>query len=269
MNIVKKAVYLAINKVAIASDYYNYYWVFPRKCTAYRGVFSSFSEAWEAIPINFPKGYDLPVIASHSSVANLTASSEIGKFNSRDYPILFWLASAFSDSSNVFDLGGNVGLGFYAYKQYLNYPEVFSWTVCEIPEIVKAGQKIAAKKDSYGLYFTTEFSEAEGKDIFITCGTLQYLNCPLAKMIKQLKSLPRHLLINRVPFYDGTPFFTLQNIKFSFCPYFIHNRTEFINEILDLGYELIDSWKDNRTCSIPFHPECFVNGYHGFYFRLK
>jgi hypothetical protein len=34
-----------------------------------------------------------------------------------------------------------------------------------------------------------------------------------------------------------------------------------------MGYELVDAWKNERTCSIPFHPEYFVDGYSGFYFR--
>ena len=60
----------------------------------------------------------------------------------------------------------------------------------------------------------------------------------------------------------------ISNIGYAFTPYKIWNRDEFIATLKAVGYELIDSWSYNRTCSIPFHPDRFVNAYHGMYFRL-
>jgi putative methyltransferase (TIGR04325 family) len=261
-----------IRKIPIASDYYSYYWLFPKTITGCRGIYSSFAEAMKAVPEKKSAGYNQPIVSQHhdqdQSTAQLTARSEIGTFHSIDYPIVLWLKSAFSDSSTVFDMGGNVGLAYYAYHKFLNYPNDLQWLVCELPEMVKVGKDIAIQKDSKNLSFTTDFSKAEGSEIFLTCGTLQYLEATLPELIKPLQTKPKHLLINHVPFYDGESFTTLQNIGYAYCPYKIQNRTEFINALTSLGYRLIDSWEIQRSFSIPFHPERHVPNYHGFYLRL-
>lgn len=117
--------------------------------------------------------------------------------------------------------------------------------------------------------FTVDFADAEGADILLTVGTLQYIEASLAELLSQLKVKPRHVVINQVPFYDGSTFITLQNIGYAFCPYKIQNQAEFLASLTSLGYELIDSWEDGRTCLIPFHPQRFVSAYHGFYLRLN
>ncbi len=258
-----------IRKIPIVSDYYIYHWIFPKTITACRGVYSSYTEALAAVPQQKLAGYNQSIIGQHQSVAQLTARTEIGTFHSIDYPVLFWLKSAFSDSSKVFDLGGNVGLAYYAYQRFLQYPDLLDWVVCEIPEITNVGRDIALQKGIKNLSFTTEFSQAEGAEILFTSGTLQYLELTLPELLKPLHVKPKHLLIHHVPFYDGESFTTLQNIIYACCPYKIQNRQQFIDAISLLGYELIDSWEIQRSFSIPFHPERSVPNYHGFYFRQK
>lgn len=257
-----------IKKVPIVSDYYNYYWIFPKKITACRGIYSSFTEALQAVPSEKLAGYNQPIISQHQSVAQLTACSEIGVFNSIDYPVLLWLKSAFADSSTVFDLGGNVGLAYYAYRRFLDYADNLQWLVCEIPEIVKAGKKIAIERDIKNLSFTTDFAKADGTEILLTCGTLQYLDETLPELIARLKVKPKHLLIHHVPFYDGESFTTIQNIGYTYCPYKIQNQKEFVSSLISLGYKQIDSWTIYRSFSIPFHPDRSVSSYYGFYFQL-
>jgi putative methyltransferase (TIGR04325 family) len=265
----KQIVTQIIKKIPVVSDHYYCQRIFPRSLTACCGVYSSFAEALESVPKGAKAGYSQPEISSHPSVAQLTACSEVGQFNSIDYPILLWLKAAFADSSSVFDLGGNVGLAYYAYRKFLNYPNDLNWLVCEIPEIVKAGEELARNQNIQDLAFTTEFAKADGSEILLSCGTLQYLEATLAELIGQLKVKPKHVLINHVPFYDGESFITLQNVGYTFCPYRIQNRAEFIAALVSLGYELVDSWEINRTCFIPFYPEHCVNAYHGFYLKLK
>ena len=260
-----------VKKIPIVSDYYRYYWCFPRQISACRGVFNTFSEALQALPSGSLFGYSQPEIDRHSSVAvaQLTARRNLGELGPTDYPVLQRLASAFKDSSTVFDLGGNVGVAYYGYQKHIQYPDNLRWLVCELPEIVKAGEDLARETDSPGLSFTVEFSDAEGSDILLTCGALQYIEPTLAELLAQLKAKPRHILINHVPFYNGTSFITLQNIGYACTPYKIQNRDEFLAALYSLGYELIDSWEDNRNCYIPFHPERFVDAYHSFYLRLN
>ena len=231
-------------------------------------LYSSFSEALQEVPSKKLAGYNQPIISQHKSVAQLTACSEVGEFNSIDYPVLLWLKSAFANSSTVFDLGGNVGLAYYAYRRFLNYANNLQWLVCEIPEIAKAGKEIAIQNDVKNLSFTTDFAKADGTEILLTCGTLQYLEETLPELISRLQVKPKHLLINHVPFYDGESFTTLQNIGYAFCPYKIQNREQLINSLILLGYQLVDAWVINRSFSIPFHSKRHVPSYHGFYFHL-
>ena len=257
-----------IKKVPIVSDYYSYYWIFPKTITACRGIYSSFNEALQAVSTKKLAGYNQSIISQHQSVAQLTACAEIGVFNSIDYPVLLWLKLAFADSSTVFDLGENVGLAYYAYQRFLNYANNLEWLVCEIPEIVKAGRKIAIEKSIGNLSFTTDLAKADGAGILLTCGALQYLEPTLPEIIEQLQVKPKHLLINHVPFYDGESFTTLQNIGYAYCPYKVQNREEFIKSLILLRYKMIDSWTINRSFSIPFHPNRSVSSYYGFYFQL-
>jgi putative methyltransferase (TIGR04325 family) len=258
-----------VTKLPIVSDYYRYYWSFPRTITACRGVYRTFAEAARDIPSGAKAGYNQPEIQTAASVAKLTAAVEADEFNPTDYPVMVWLASAFTNSSRLFDLGGNVGHAYYTYKKFLRYPDALRWVVCEIPEVVKAGTQLASKGDNPGLAFTEHFSDVEGSEILLTCGALQYIEPSLAEMLGQLKIKPQHISINRVPFYDGEEFITLQNIGYAICPYKIQNRSMFIESLTDIGYTLIDSWKWDRTCHIPFHPDRFIPSYCGFYFRLE
>ncbi len=258
-----------VTKLPIISDYYRAYWSFPRDITACRGVYDSFAAALAAIPHKANAGYNQPEIRHAASVAKFTSAWEADEFNPTDYPVVVWLGSAFSNSSRVFDLGGNVGHGYYTYRKFLDYPQSLRWVVCDIPEVIAAGAELARKTDNPGLSFTEHYADAEGAEIFLTCGTLQYLELSLAEILGQLPTKPKHLVINRVPFYDGQTFITLQNIGYAVCPYKIQNRSEFVENLMKIGYQLIDHWQWDRNCHIPFHPEKFVPSYRGFYFRLQ
>jgi putative methyltransferase (TIGR04325 family) len=76
-------------------------------------------------------------------------------------------------------------------------------------------------------------------------------------------------LINRVPLRDGEAFVTLQNSGHSVAPYRVDDRSGFIESIRSLHYELVDSWKINRSFRVFMHPQYGVENYHGMYFRLK
>ena len=67
-----------IKKVPIVSDYYSYYWIFPKKITACRGIYSSFNETLKAVSNEKLAVYNQPIISQHRSVAQLTACAEKG-----------------------------------------------------------------------------------------------------------------------------------------------------------------------------------------------
>jgi putative methyltransferase (TIGR04325 family) len=268
MKLLKKIFTKFLRKAPIVSDYYDYHRRFYRETTACRGVFETYAEALQAVPKSLQAGYSQPEIRNHSSVGKLTSAWEPGEFNPMDYPILVWLTSAFSDGPTIFDFGGNVGQAYYAYQKFLHYPEGLRWVVCELPIIIEAGEKIAIEKNAKNLAFTTDFTDADGVEILLTSGTLQYLESSLADFLGKLKVKPPHIIINQVPLYNGETFFTLQNIGYSVCPYKIQNKTELINSLAAMNYKLIDSWENYRSCRIPFHPERFVSAYYGFCFKL-
>jgi putative methyltransferase (TIGR04325 family) len=254
-------------RIPLIRDAYAHFWEFERRAPTCRGLFSSFQAALTAAPKSRAHGYGQSIIASHPEPARLTAMQEVGGFDQRDYPVLVWLARAFETESGVFDLGGNVGLAYYAYRKFIRYPEALRWTVCEIPELCRRGEQMAREHHIDHLEFSEDFRKAEGKRIFLTCGTLQYLEEPLPQRLSKLNAKPRHLLIQRVPLTDGPSYYTLQNIGYAFCPYHIQNRKALFESLAQQGYRLIDSWKDSRICRVPFHPAQTVAGYSGAYFQ--
>lgn len=258
-----------IKKIPVASDYYSFYWCFWRQGGCFRGVFKTFDEATRSLPKNTRVSHNQPEIHKHPEISQLTAWRDLEQIEFIDYPVIAWLKSVLLDGPTIFDLGGNVGVSYYAYKKHLDYPENLRYIVCDLPEIIKAGKNLAETVESQGLSFTLNFADAEGANALLTSGTLQFIEPSLADLLKPLEIKPKHILINHVPFYDGEEFVTLQNIGYAFSPYKIQNRADFLGSLANFGYELVDSWQINRTCSIPFHPERFVNAYHGFYLRLR
>ncbi|OLP20471.1 hypothetical protein BST81_00200 [Leptolyngbya sp. 'hensonii'] len=258
--------------IPIVGDAYLHYWVFPRSCASCRGVFRSFSQAMGAIPQRTASSYNLPEFYGEYHQQTPISAEEVArihKFQPIDYPVLVWLREAFSKSSSLFDLGGNTGYSYYAYRTYIPYPTDLTWKVCDLPEAVRAGNEVLQHVTSPGLSYTTQASDAEGSDIYLTCGALQYIEPSLAELLGQLTAKPHHLIIHHVPFYDGPEYITLQSLLESYVPYKIQNQEQFIASLTALGYELVDSWEIDRTCRIPFHPERFVEAYYGFYLRLR
>ena len=257
--------------VPLAWDAYLYFWRFYRETNACRGAFGDFASARRTCRSDAPLGFSQAVIAEtdSDSVAQLTARRDSEQLHPLDYPVLFWLQQVLTPKSCVFNLGGNVGTEFYAFRSKLPLLDQIRWAVCEVPEIARAGEKLASRRGVKNLSFTTRFEEADGCDIFLTCGALQYLEEDLSVLLRKLRQRPRHVLVHRVPMYDGAPFVTLQNLGFAFAPYCVRNAGEFIEGMKALGYRHVDGWRDRRINEIPFRPELTVRGYRGFYFSLS
>lgn len=251
-------------------DLYQAY-LFSRKdgYSLFKGVYETFEQAIEAAPKNKLIGYDNEVLAqAYKDELNVS----IG-VHTYDYPILFWLKSIFSQDAlalKVFDFGGNVGIHFYSYLNYLNYPSDLVWRICEVPAIAQAGKELAERRACRNLEFTGCFEEASGADIFLASGSIQYVKS-LAKSIESLSKKPSHLLLNRLPLHDDEDqFVTLQNGGQVFYPQYVFNKAQFIESFLSLGYELIDVWEDKEDrCIIPFNSKKSLPFYDGLYLRLR
>jgi putative methyltransferase (TIGR04325 family) len=266
IDFLKRSIRRLVERTPILSDYYVYHRLFPRTPNLYRGVFSSFAQASQTVPQAVPVGYNHADLHNYSLQHGLS-EEEIGTFKAIDYPVLVWLREALTEGSTVFDLGGNTGYSYYAYRKYIPYPSGLRWVICDVPEAVKVGNELLKRIDSPGLSYTTNIKDAEAADILLTCGALQYLEPSLAELISRQQTKLRHVIVHHVPFYQGEQYITVQNLWGSYTPYKIQNDGQFVDSIEALNYELVDHWTIDRTCSIPFHPERFVDAYHGFYFR--
>ena len=224
-----------------------------------RGTYASFAEAREAIPSFSVDGFHSP--------ASANILEDLRHIYSSDYPVMFWMGRILPRARRIFDFGGHVGLSFYAYQQYLPYPAGLEWTICDVPEAVRVGRELASLEQAEGLHFTTSFDHAEGTDLLLAAGSLQFIEEPLWLQLDGLRNKPAHLVINKVPLSDGASFVTLQNIGQAMCPYRIFNRDEFRNGLEDAGYEIVDEWTNpDLSCSVPHRT---VPAFSGMYLTLR
>jgi putative methyltransferase (TIGR04325 family) len=188
--------------------------------------------------------------------------------SAEDYPVLFWLRSAFEDSRSIFEIGGHVGVAYYGFARVLQYPSGLTWTICDVPSVVASGQVLARRRGRTDLSFVTSPALVEGADIVLACGALQYVDSPsLAETIAGFRFRPKHVLINITPVYDGPAFVTVQNIGSAYCAYRVFNRQELLQSLQQLGYRVVDSWQKERSFRLPGYPERWFDHYSGFYLR--
>jgi putative methyltransferase (TIGR04325 family) len=226
----------------------------------FRGVYADFASAAAAAPRTKPLGYD-----NEATAALLT--EERYRIHDSDFPILFWLSRLLREDSRIFDLGGNVGLSFYAYRPYLPLPKGCQWLVYDVPAVVRAGRAILAADPAPQLSFTSSYEALQGAEILLAAGSLQYVEEPL-HFLRSTTPLPTHVLLNKMPIYEQPSALTIQATGASFCPYHLFNRCELLNAFAAHGYELVHSWQNPTLgCHIPTFPEHSIEAYSGFYLR--
>lgn len=228
----------------------------------YRGVFANFVDAQSSAPLTRPCGYDNP------------DSAELYRERTRrvyasDYPVMLWLSKLFkTGNASVFDLGGHIGIAYYAYQRYIDYPHAIHWCVFDVPAVNVAGMTWAEVHDPHRrLTFTGQRADADGMDILLASGSLQYLDYTLAELLASLERPPVHLIVNLMPIHMSESYFTVQNMGTAYCPYRITAEREFIDGLKARGYSLRDRWENpDRHCHIPFYPVHSLDRYFGFYF---
>jgi putative methyltransferase (TIGR04325 family) len=223
------------------------------------GLYPDWATAMRDVPRDRPLGYD-----NEPSAGRLI--DERCQVYPSDYPILFWLQKLLPELRAVFDWGGNVGMSYYGFRRYIDYPEALRWVINDVPAVVALGRKIAAEEGARSLVFTTGFEELAQADLLLAAGCLQLIEDPWTPL-RTASQLPRHLLINKLPVFDHRSAVTLHNMGTAIMPYHLFNRVEFVASLEDLGYRLIDSWTNPYGCRIPLHPSHSIAAYSGFYFR--
>jgi putative methyltransferase (TIGR04325 family) len=225
-----------------------------------RGVFETFAEALRSAPKGAPLGFD------HEQFAG-DFGERFATILPHDYPVLFWLRRWLVPGGKVFDLGGYTGSQFHAYRPYLDNPGSLDWTVCDVPKVVERGRELAKERGYRRLRFTDCAEDAEGSDVLLAAGSLQYIESPsLPRLLEGMKTRPRHLLLNKLPLYDGPAFVTLQNGGPVFVAQHVFNRAALLNQLARLGYRLADSWDvPGFSTEIPFQPRRRVPTFTGLY----
>lgn len=228
----------------------------------FSGVYPSFAAASAAIPKTRNNSYD--------NSDSATFLGHKGSVRSTDYPVLFWLSQLLPENPNVFDFGGYLGISYYSFETFLNYPANLQWTIYDVPAVVAAGSRLVAEKQRPQLSFTTDFTRAQNSSLLLAFGSLQFPEQTLADFLRSLPNRPRHLLLNKLPLTDLATFYTLHNMGPALCPYRVANREEFLQSMDALGYEVVHSWEDAEFgCYIPFYPDHSVRAYSGMYLRQR
>jgi putative methyltransferase (TIGR04325 family) len=228
----------------------------------FRGVFPSFAAATASIPPAARVGYD------HVELAGMYRD-RMSKACESDYAVLFWMRKilASEPASVVYDFGGHVGVSFHGWRSYLEYPQELRWIVYDMPAITRVGEALAQEKSASQLSFTNEVEDARDCTVFFSAGALQYCEEDLVTLLARAKARPRHIVLNKLPVYDGESFVTVQSTGRAFHAYRIFNREELVRSITALGYQLVDDWQNREQhCEIPFTRGKDIEAYSGFYF---
>lgn len=231
----------------------------------YFGVFDSFEAARRSLPPNPEFG--------NEALAREYVDLRSRKIFAYDYPVMWWLDRAFSQgATRVLDIGGSVGVHFYAYRAYMGMPAALAWRIVEVPTIVTLGRKVAAERGATALHFTDDLGEAlrgEGADVWISSGALQYIEEGRpADLLRRSATLPAHVVLNKLPLYAREDFVCTQNIGHGcFAPLWVFNRERLVRGVEALGYVLRDEWAvHERSLYLPGYPERSFPAFSGLYF---
>jgi len=228
---------------------------------SYWGVYATFAEA-QADAVR-TTGYDHPKMARMHLPHLLRVQPS-------DYPVMFHVSRLLPECRTIFDLGGNIGLQFYAFQARFTFRPDLEWRVCELPEIIIVGEEVRAERKDMRLTFTTEFSDCDGSDILLCGGSLQYIEEPLWERLMRLTTRPRHIILNRTPFTARKRFVSMQNLGPVFCPNLFYNEEEFLERMGEIGYQLRDSWPTlERGVNLHSHPELSEPHKKGLYLVLQ
>lgn len=212
----------------------------------FMGSFKSFDDAVAHAPPSKAIGYD------NAAAARTMYSPQVCSW---DYAPIYWISDAFARGmTSIFDLGGHVGIKYYAFKRMIEYPETLRWTVCDVPGVVLTGEQLAKERQaSAQLKFCADFRQADGCDVLYLSGSLQYLPCQMSQILATLSRKPHRVVLNITAAHELRTMYTLNSIGFAVCPYRIQHQDEILSEIRLAGYQRRDVWRnDGKEIRIPF-----------------
>lgn len=212
----------------------------------FMGSFDTFAAAEAAAPASMPVGYD------NAEAAKTLYSHQIYFW---DYPALFWIERSLEDGMrSFFDLGGHVGIKYYAFRRVANYPAELRWRVCDVPGVIQAGRDLAIQREATAqLSFCADFREASGHDVLYASGSLQYLPTRIGDVLASLRDKPRRIVLNTTAMHPERTMHTLNSIGVAVCPYRIQHHDELMSELTSAGYKRVDGWRnEGKSIEVPF-----------------
>jgi len=229
----------------------------------FRRKFDSLPEARRAAAAFTTSGHEHPAnIARHLEALESLRES--------DYPVLYYWLQIRPVPRRVLDLGGNVGNLFYAYHRHLHFPCDLKWDIVELPRVRAAGERLAIERKENRIRYIDAIRCVEEVDVFLSSGSLQYFDESLPDLLLQLKQLPSHVFVNRVPVCNGKEICTVQDGWTYLVPCKIQNVDALMSDLARIGYELVENWEANEMRQlVPLYPESSAFRYSGFYFRKK
>lgn len=237
------------DKEKFASSYGSFY-----------GVYSDFDEASRQSPIS-RIGYDNDETADRCLENN---SRLLLQIRETEYPLFFWLNKVLEETRpcKVLDFGGNLGSHFFKFKEVAAHPDLY-WNVYDVEKIITLGRQTY---EDERLSFIEDHAGLTEIDVFMASGSIQYVE---DFHLSDLSCKPKYLLFARLPLHvKQKKFVTLQNAISSFNPQYVFNRDDFIREMTDQGYILIDEWKSHYDrCIIPGHRDQSLHYYSGLCLR--
>jgi putative methyltransferase (TIGR04325 family) len=184
-----------------------------------------------------------------------------------DYPSLYWIyRSMLEGHRSVFDIGGNIGIKYLAFKEALERWPDLVWRVQDVPAVIEHGRKLAqARGNGNELQFTDSFGGGDGIDVLFASGVLQYLPVTLGAILREYRALPKRIVINTTAIHAERDYFTVNSIGKAFCPYRVQTQASLIRGLTELGYRLRETWVNpDKPLLIPEHPALSLRNYCGY-----
>jgi putative methyltransferase (TIGR04325 family) len=231
-----------------------------REDNLFLGMYQSFEDAAAHAPAAKPTGYD------NEGSAQIAYGNRVMFY---DYPAMLWISRSLqAGMRSVFDLGGHVGIKYYAFRKPLDFPADLRWTVCDVPAVVAQGRQQAQTQDpEQRLSFVDDYHAMSGHDVLFASGSLQYLPQRLGDMLNELAVKPRRIVLNITAVHPDTSYYTLNSIGTAFCPYRVQSHGQLVKEISACGYTRRDSWENiGKVLRLPMHPELDLEYYSGYCF---
>jgi len=234
---------------------------------SYRGIYLSFKQASKSIS-NPEQDYDYSNRKKREHKEQEIKAFD-SKFRNHDYPLLFWLSRLLTDATGVLELGGSLGHFYYTAKNLIEFPVNMKWQIAELPEAVSFGTELANERKEKQLTFidSSQIANSTPANIFISSGAIQYMTVSLAKILSSLPSMPEYVIIHDLPVHSKKSFWTTQRLEYCELPYHVYSLDELIEDMNNLGFEVIAQWNWLRPMEIPFHEEFSLNHLQGFYFK--